>query len=242
MKDFFSLSKTSTNIQCFSCGIILTKFSPDTPSFVSHLLPSPNCKHLHLDDDLNKPIHQTEFTTLNTHISPDNKLKGKPAIFPHTFINEAGFTILLTPTTQPETCHSLIKRATGCKHCPIIPTSCFKCPSCYGTYQVGKSEDDPWQFHAQYFPYCPHVLKSKPLPFVKHCLKQNTHKSFPKTQYQSFLRRHLQYVRPDTFNKDILHTSNLDTLNNLLQSLTKYHLILMSILPCYASTMMHSSS
>jgi len=43
---FFSLSTTNNNIQCFSCGTILSKFPSNTSSFIIHLLASPNCKHL----------------------------------------------------------------------------------------------------------------------------------------------------------------------------------------------------
>jgi len=60
---FFSLHTTNLNIQCFSCGVIITKFPPYVSSFVIHLLASPDCKHLLLHDTTNKAIQY--FTVCN---------------------------------------------------------------------------------------------------------------------------------------------------------------------------------
>jgi len=51
---FFSLSTSDNNLQCFSCGIILTKFHSNTSNFIIHLLASPTCKHLTRSDETNK--------------------------------------------------------------------------------------------------------------------------------------------------------------------------------------------
>ena len=53
---FFSLSNTSLDVQCFSCGLILTRFPSNVSIFVIHFIMSPDCQHLYAQDPINKPI------------------------------------------------------------------------------------------------------------------------------------------------------------------------------------------
>ena len=53
---FFSLSNTSLDIQCFSCGIILTRFPSNVSIFAIHFIMSPDCHHLYAQEPINKPI------------------------------------------------------------------------------------------------------------------------------------------------------------------------------------------
>jgi len=55
-KGFFSLSNTSLDIQCFSCGIILTRFPSNVSIFAIHFIMSPDCQHLYAQEPINKPI------------------------------------------------------------------------------------------------------------------------------------------------------------------------------------------
>jgi len=114
MKDevFFSLLKNNTCIQCFSCGIILTKFLPDIPSFVLHLLASPSCKHLHLSDDTNKPNNPVDTAITYTNTPQNNTL-----------------------TTTPETRHKLLIQEAGFTYLKTIPAPYYKYLSCHGIYK-----------------------------------------------------------------------------------------------------------
>ena len=53
---FFSLSHTSSEIQCFSCGLILTRFPSNVSIFAIHFIKSPHCIQLYEHDPVNKPI------------------------------------------------------------------------------------------------------------------------------------------------------------------------------------------
>jgi len=162
---FFSLSTTNTNIQCFSCGIIITKFPSNTPSFVLHLIASPNCKHLRSTDDISKPDKYSHLKILQTHPSEEHTLPANSDIHKEFHIQAAGFTRI---TTSLDTY--------------------YECSSCHGTYHNWKQEQDPWKIHAQYFPYCSHVINSKSNFFVKNILKQNAHQQFPFTTYYRYLK------------------------------------------------------
>jgi len=55
---FFSLSHTSLDIQCFSCGLILTRFPSNVSIFAIHFIKSPHCPQVNARDPTNKPILQ----------------------------------------------------------------------------------------------------------------------------------------------------------------------------------------
>jgi len=99
---------------------------------------------------------------------------------------------------------------------------------------------DPWKFHAQHFPYCPYVLKFKSPSFILACLNQYKNSTSPRQRYNYFFQHHLQYIRPDTFCTDLLNTSNIRMSVDLLQNLTKHHVLFMNILLCYATPMADS--
>ena len=216
---FFSLSKTTTYIQCFSCGIIITKFLPNVPIFLFHWLASPDCKHFHLRDDTNVPDQQSQSKTSHTGAPANNILEVPPETHNEFLMQEAGFTRISTLQ---------------------IPLDI--CPSCQGQYEAWTTLFDPWKFHPQHFPHCPHVIKFKSPPFIITCLKQYKHSTVPRRQYNQFFQRHLQYLRPETFCTDLLYVSNVGTFHNLLQNLTKHHEIFMHVLHCYAIPMTDPSS
>jgi len=81
---FFSLSHTSLDIQCFSCGLILTRFPSNVSIFVIHFIASPHCLQLYDSDPVNKPIlsPQPQITTLR--LNDDNfSTNAKTAGFIH---------------------------------------------------------------------------------------------------------------------------------------------------------------
>jgi len=122
---FFSLSSTNNNIQCFSCGVILTKFPSNTSSFIIHLLASPNCKHL-IQSDVTNKTDGTYRTTQLCHIGSSKDFQETtPEIRLNHLINEAGFTSI---TDLHETY--------------------YKCSSCHGIQNKRQPLDDPWKIHA----------------------------------------------------------------------------------------------
>ena len=208
---FFSLSKINTHIQCFSCGIIITKFLPSVPIFLFHWLASPDCKHLHLRDDTNVPHQTSHQKTPHVGTLNNNTLEVPPKTHNESLMQEAGFMRIST-----------------------LRIPLYVCPSCQGHYEAWTTLVDPWKFHAQHFPYCPHVLKCKPPSFILACLNQYKHSTVLRHRYNHFFRHHLQYFRPETFCTDLLHVSNIGTFDDLLQNLTKHHVTFMYILLCYA--------
>jgi len=217
--EFFSLSKINTHIQCFSCGIIITKFLPSVPIFLFHWLASPDCKHLHLRDDTNVPDQQSQSKTLHTGTLTNNILEVPPATHNEFLMQEAGFTRIST-----------------------LRIPLYICPSCQGQYEAWTKLVDPWKFHAQHFPYCLHVINFKTPSYILTCLKQHKHSTVPRQQYNHFFQRHLQYLNPETFGEDLLHVFNVETFHDLLQNLTKHHETFMHVLHCYATTRTDPSS
>jgi len=165
---FFSLSTTNNNIQCFSCGVILTKFPSNTSSIIIHLLASPNCKHLIQSDETNKTDDTYRNTQLRNIGSSKDFQETTPEIRLNHLINEAGFTSI---TDLHET------------H--------YKCFSCHGIQNKWQPLDDPWKIHARYFPYCPHVTNWKTKFFVKDTLQQNPDKPPRYTTYYRFLQQQI---------------------------------------------------
>ena len=71
---FFSLSQNSLEIQCFSCGLTLTRFPSNVSIFAIHFLKSPQCAHLYEKDPANKPILPLKTLTLPLQPNDDNHL------------------------------------------------------------------------------------------------------------------------------------------------------------------------
>ena len=81
---FFSLSHTSLEIQCFSCGLILTRFSSNVSIFAIHFIRSSHCLHLYEHDPTNKPILPLKAPHLPLPPNDDNFLTNvKTAGFIH---------------------------------------------------------------------------------------------------------------------------------------------------------------
>jgi len=165
---FFSLSKTSTHIQCFSCGIIITKFLPNVPIFLFHWLASPDCKHLQLGDEFNAPVTQSYSKTSHAETTYNN-IRDVP-LTTHTelLMKEAGFTRIST-----------------------LRIPLYICPSCHGQFEACTKPVNPWKLHAQHFPHCPHVIKFKSPSFIIACSKQCKPSTVPRRQYNQFFQRHL---------------------------------------------------
>ena len=125
---FFFLHTTNLNIQCFSCGVIITRFPPYVSSFVIHLLASPDCKHLLLTDTTNK-------TDIDLH-----SLQPQPIL--HDSESAHFQPTLETGPLTP----GFIKINT-----PLGPH--YKCPACLGTQPYCQDESTLWQTHAQNFPH-----------------------------------------------------------------------------------------
>jgi len=135
---FFSLSTTNNNMQCFSCGIISTKFPSNTSSFIIHLLASPNCKHLIRSEETNKTDDTYRSTQLRNIGSSKDFQETMPEARLNHLINEAGFTNIAN-----------------------LHETCCKCFSCHGIHNKWQFTDDPCKIHAQHFPHCPHVTNWK---------------------------------------------------------------------------------
>jgi len=77
---FFSLSTNNNNVQCFSCGVIVTKFPSNTSSFITHLLASPRCKHLKQSSETNQSdgtFHTTQQTNIGESYCFQNTIKSQ---------------------------------------------------------------------------------------------------------------------------------------------------------------------
>jgi len=64
---FFSLTQHNDMIQCFSCGLLITRFPHDIPIFTIHLLLNPNCRHIANHDQTNQITSKHVITRANTH-------------------------------------------------------------------------------------------------------------------------------------------------------------------------------
>jgi len=84
---FFSLSHTSLEIQCFSCGLILTRFPSNMSIFAIHFIKSPQCIHLYEHDPINKPIFPRKAPNFTLPPNDDNFL---------TYVKNAGFIHIKT--------------------------------------------------------------------------------------------------------------------------------------------------
>jgi len=81
---FFSLSHTSLEIQCFSCGLILTRLPSNVSIFAVHFIKSPQCIHLYEHDPANKPIFPPKVLNLPLQPNDDHPLTNfKTAGFIH---------------------------------------------------------------------------------------------------------------------------------------------------------------
>jgi len=162
---FFSLSTSNNNVQCFSCGVVLTKCPSNTSSFIIHLLASPGCNYITQSNETNQS-DSTFRTTQQTNIgdsycfqdtTPETRLNHK--------IKQAGFTRINN-----------------------LHEAYYKCFSCYGIYHKWQQTDDPWKIHAQQFPCCPHATRWKNKFYVKDILKQDTSRPQQYTMFFRFLQ------------------------------------------------------
>jgi len=210
---FFSLSTSNNNLQCFSCGIILTKLPSNKSSFIIHLLASPTCKHLTLSDETNKTdgtyCTTQQANTGESHDFQDTSLKKR---LEHN-IKQAGFTF--------------INR---------VDTTFYKCFSCLGTKQSWQQTDDPWTIYAQQFPFCPHITRWKTKFFVKDILKQDTYVTQQYTMYFKFLKQQMRCLNIDTLRTELWQLVNPDNTFVLLQNISIYHDTFSAILQYFAKT------
>ena len=198
---FFSLSTNNTYIQCFSCGIIVTKFPPNISSFAIHLLASPNCKHLHSGDGTKKPDSHFRANILLTTAPENNPLAETSATCNELLMQTAGFTKITT-----------------------IQETYYKCSSCHGIYKDWKQTDDPWKIHwpmenTKHFPYCPHVIFSKSKFFIKETLQQTAHQTLQYTTYYRFIKQQLQCLLCEHLRMNLLLVLHSGTIFDLLHNL-----------------------
>jgi len=205
---FFSLATTSHNIQCFSCGIILTKFPPHVSSFAIHLLASPECHHLRLQDPTNKSITHTASIDDNSQQNED---------------------ITNIANTDPE---QLIKE-TGLTKITTLVGKYYKCSSCHGTHARWTQGEHPWKTHARHFPYCSNIISQKNKFFVKHILNKTSSMTFQMTTYYCFIKQQIRIFETTTLNSELTslinHGSalqllhNLNTQQDIVSKLTQYY-------------------
>jgi len=206
---FFSLHTTNLNIQCYSCGVIVTKFPPHVPSFVIHLLASPDCKHLLLHDTTNKS--DTEFHNLQ---------QSQPHL-------DTDFEHLQPPLENGPLHPGFIKINT-----PLGPY--YKCPTCLGTQPYCQNESSVWQTHALNFPHCNRLISRKTKFFVKQVLGKTTQSTIHPNTYYRYIKNQIR-----TFNLELLHIELTRLLNagstlQLLQHLDIYQDIFKKLLRIYS--------
>lgn len=193
---FFSFSTTNTNIQCFSCGTILTKFPSNTASLIIHLLASPNCKHLSQSDETNKTDDTYRSTQLHKLENSKDLQKNTPKKCQNFLIKEAGFTKISN-----------------------LQETYYKCFSCHGIHNEWHPTDDPCKLHARYFTYCPHVTNWKTKVFVKDILQQNQHKPPKYAMYYRFLQHQIRCFSIELLRLDLGQLINPGNTLTLLQHL-----------------------
>jgi len=208
---FFSLAITNHNFQCFSCGIILTEFPSHTPSFILHLLASPDCKHLRSRDDLNKTDVAIQNAILPTDSHAEHTSSEAIETDKERYIQSAGFTKITTLDTY------------------------YKCLSCHGTHPKWKEGEDPWKTHAKNFPYCTYVINHKTKFFVTEILKQNIHSSIQTTTCYRYLKNQIRCFSPEILRMDLTQLLNAGSTFELLKNLETQHDIFNKILRFYST-------
>jgi len=216
---FFSLSPINTYIQCFSCGIIITKFLSNIPIFLFHWLASSNCKHLHFDNDTKSPVAQyhTKTTTAMTPQSPMWDIPFKPYI--DFLMKESGFTRLST------------------FHTPV-----YICSSCNKLIEVWITPIAPWNFLNQHFRHCSY-LKNLNFPSVIFTsLKQYTPSTSLRQHYIDFFRQEFQCLTPAIISAALTYFLHQNTFLDRRPIFKKYSEIFYHVLQCYVDTTMETLS
>jgi len=206
---FFFLHTTNLNIQCFSCGVIITRFPPYVSSFVIHLLASPDCKHLLLTDTTNK-------TDIDLH-----SLQPQPIL--HDSESAHFQPTLETGPLTP----GFIKINT-----PLGPH--YKCPACLGTQPYCQDESTLWQTHAQNFPHCNRLISRKTKFFVKQVLGKTTQSTIHPNTYYRYIKNQIRVFNPELLHIELTRLLNAGSTFQLLQNLDIYQDIFIKLLRIYS--------
>jgi len=206
---FFSLHTTNLNIQCFSCGVIITRFPPHVSSFAIHLLASPDCQHLLSKDTTNKTDTQTHIPqaqpTLFNSVSPH------PESLPESGPLHPGFIKINTP---------------------LGPY--YKCPTCLGTQPYCQNESALWQTHAQNFPHCNRLINRKTKFFVKQILGKTTQSAIHPNTYYRYIKNQIRVFNPELLHTELTRLLNAGSTFQLLQHLDIYQDIFTKLLRIYS--------
>jgi len=211
---FFSLSHTSLEIQCFSCGLILTRFPSSVSIFAIHFIKSPHCLQLYECDPVNKPILPSKNQIPTLRLNDDNF---------STNAKTAGFIHIKSPHDdyyKCPSCHGIVQNLQSTDNLWITHAKTF--PFCPHIIQVKSkhfvktifNQDQPHQTQStMYFRYLQNQIRTLDFDFITLASQQMlTAKStfellsFAQSQHDRFMAI-LQYystqqTKPVTIDSD----------------------------------------
>jgi len=162
---FFALNEPYT-VQCFSCGIVWTRFPKDVPSHTLHRITSPYCRKVIGNEIIERKedtrLLKVEYTNWKSGDIPLNSVIARKSSFP-----------LMDWLQIDSTIEEIAKAGFYCNQ--EKPSGLLKCYACQGMYADWEKDDDPWKIHARLFPFCPHLVTRKGADFIQEIQKETTH-------------------------------------------------------------------
>ena len=126
-------------------------------------------------------------------------------------------------------------KTAGFIHIKSLQDEYYKCPLCFGIVQNLRPSDDPWKIHAQSFPFCPHIIRTKSKHFVKSLSNKDQSHQTQSTMYSRNLQKQIRTLGSDLITVTVQQRLTANSTFELLTHLQTQHDQFIKILQYYST-------